>query len=108
LNIDYHHNNQPLVKVLHKALREKNFDTYKLYEESVTSRPPTTLRDVLQFNSSHSPVPLDSVEPVEAILKRFCTGTDIQTYRHTPLPPPLTPPLTTPHPRIPSSIIKNP
>ncbi|KAJ1437181.1 ferredoxin-dependent glutamate synthase [Ochromonadaceae sp. CCMP2298] len=71
---DYHHNNQPLVKLLHKALREKNYDVYKLYEESVTMRPPTTVRDVLQFSSARQPVPLESVESVEAIMKRFCTG----------------------------------
>jgi hypothetical protein len=87
------------VKILHKALREKNYDMYKLYEESVTSRPPTTLRDTLQFSSARTPVPLESVESVEAIMKRFCTGTD--TDRHIDHPH-----LPTPHPRIPSSIIK--
>lgn len=46
---DYHHNNQPLIKVLHQAIRTKDLDLYNLYEQSVKSRPPTALRDTLEF-----------------------------------------------------------
>lgn len=53
-------------------------DLYNLYEQSVTSRPPTTLRDVLQFVpaevSGRKPIPLESVESAESIMKRFCSG----------------------------------
>jgi len=45
-----------------------------LYEESVVSRPPTTLRDLLQFTKDREPIPLDQVESAESILERFCTG----------------------------------
>lgn len=72
---DYHHNNQPLVKNLHSAIRTGDLDLYKKYEEAVTSRPPTTVRDTLQFRKEgRTPVPLDSVESAEAIMKRFVTG----------------------------------
>ena len=47
---------------------------FKLYEESVVSRPPTTLRDLLQFTKDRAPIPLDQVESAESILGRFCTG----------------------------------
>jgi len=75
---DYHHNNIPLVKNLHKSIRNHDYDLFRLYEESVVSRPPTTIRDVLQFTkpeaSGRAPVPLESVESVESIMKRFNTG----------------------------------
>lgn len=71
---EFHHNNQPLVKTLHAAIRDEDRDLYKLYEDTVTSRPPTTLRDVLQFDSPRKPIALDRVESVESIMKRFCTG----------------------------------
>jgi len=75
---DYHHNNIPLVKALHKVISTKNLDLYNMYEQSVTSRPPTALRDMLQFvapeKQGRSPVPLEAVESAEAIMRRFVTG----------------------------------
>lgn len=75
---EYHHNNQPLIKTLHSAIRNHDADLYNLYEQSVTSRPPTTFRDTLHFVSAEKrgtvAVPLESVESVESIMKRFCSG----------------------------------
>lgn len=74
---EYHHNNQPLIKTLHAAIRDKEkADYYKLYEESISSRPPTTLRDLLQFNlhSGRPSIPLDEVEDVSSIVARFVSG----------------------------------
>ena len=71
---EFHHNNIPLAKTLHKAIDDNDFDMYKLYEESITTRPATTLRDILKFKEAREPVPLDEVEPIEDIMKRFCTG----------------------------------
>lgn len=70
---DYHHNNQPLIKTLHNAIRNKDASLYDLYEESVLSRPPTTLRDTLMF-AKRDPIPLEQVESVESIMARFCSG----------------------------------
>jgi glutamate synthase (ferredoxin) len=43
---DYHHNNQPLVKNLHKAIgmgkEGKQMELYKIYEDAIKARPPTT------------------------------------------------------------------
>lgn len=59
---EYHHNNQPLIKTLHSAIRTHDLDLYNLYEQSVRSRPPTTLRDALEFApSKRQPIPLDQV-----------------------------------------------
>ena len=46
---EYHHNNQPLIKTLHSAIRTHDLQLYNLYEQSVKTRPPTTLRDALEF-----------------------------------------------------------
>ena len=72
---EYHHNNQPLIKTFHNSLRQHDLNLYKLYEEAVKSRPPTTLRDTLELVKGVRPsIPLDDVESVESIMKRFCTG----------------------------------
>lgn len=70
---------QPLIKTLHSAIRTKDRqDLYDLYEQSVTSRPPTTFRDTLQFTPpekrGRQAISVDEVESVESILKRFCSG----------------------------------
>ena len=71
---EYHHNNQPLIKTLHQSIRNHDYNLFNLYEQSVKSRPPTTLRDTLEFNSNRKPIPLDQVESAEDIMKRFCSG----------------------------------
>jgi glutamate synthase (ferredoxin) len=69
---------KPLIKTLHTAIRTHKPDLYKLYEEAVQSRPPTTLRDLLKFvpieKSGRDPVSIDEVESVESIMNRFCSG----------------------------------
>ena len=70
---------QPLIKTLHTAIRTKDRqDLYDQYEQSVTSRPPTTFRDTLQFvpaeRRGRQAVPLDQVESAESIMRRFCSG----------------------------------
>ena len=49
---------------------------YKEYTALVNdqSRNLGTLRGLLGFKPAATPVPIDEVEPVEAILKRFATG----------------------------------
>jgi glutamate synthase (ferredoxin) len=72
---EYHHNNQPLIKTLHSAIRNHDRDMFRLYEQAVTSRPPTTLRDALKFTEGARPsIPIEEVESVERIMARFVTG----------------------------------
>jgi len=71
---EYHHNAPPLTKILHKALREKNVDQYKLFQESLKAAPLTVLRDLIDIKSDREPIPLDKVEPVEEVMRKFCTG----------------------------------
>jgi len=76
---EHHGWNPPMARDLHKALRSadvkgEGFDFYKTYMEVVETSPTTVIRDLLEIKSDRESIPLDEVEPVEAIMKRFCTG----------------------------------
>jgi len=71
---EYHMNSPDMAKALHKAVAGKEYDHYEVYKQYLEQRPPTALRDLLDFNSDRDPISIDEVEPVEEIVKRFCTG----------------------------------
>lgn len=71
---EYHVNNPEMSKTLHKAVRNKDIQLYDKYKTLLTDRPPTNLRDLLTISSMRQSIPLEQVEPLEAILERFCTG----------------------------------
>ena len=71
---EYHVNNPEMSKTLHKAVRGKDNTLYNKYKSLLEDRPLTNLRDLLKFSSDRVPIMLDEVEPIENILKRFCTG----------------------------------
>ena len=62
---------------LQHATREKRYDIFRQYTDRVDdqSRRLMTLRGLFELRAgSQPPVPLDEVEPVESILRRFSTG----------------------------------
>ncbi len=72
---EYHMNSPEMAKALHKAVADRtNYDHYDLYQQLLKQRPATALRDLLDFNSDRAPISIEQVEPVEEIVKRFCTG----------------------------------
>jgi len=71
---EYHMNNPEMSKALHKAVASKSFDHYQLYKQQLENRPVTALRDLLDFESDRTSIPLDQVEPAAQIMQRFCTG----------------------------------
>ncbi|MDG2615182.1 glutamate synthase large subunit [Thermoleptolyngbya sichuanensis XZ-Cy5] len=71
---EYHMNSPEMAKHLHKAVDAKSYDHYELYQKYLEERPLTALRDLLDFKSDRPSIPLDEVEPVSEIVKRFCTG----------------------------------
>ncbi|MBW4425710.1 MAG: glutamate synthase large subunit [Nostoc desertorum CM1-VF14] len=71
---EYHMNSPEMVKALHKALDGKNYDHYEVYKKHLQGRPVTALRDLLDFQGDRTPVPIEEVESVTEIVKRFCTG----------------------------------
>jgi glutamate synthase (ferredoxin) len=68
--------NPETVYKLQHATRTGQYGIYKEYTQLVNdqSRRLGTLRGLLDFKSDSRAIPLDEVEPVEAILKRFATG----------------------------------
>nr|WDB00571.1 glutamate synthase [Cavernulicola chilensis] len=71
---EYHINNPEMSKALHKAVRGYNAQHYESYRKLLFNRPPTALRDLLDFERDKKPISLDEVESVVEITKRFCTG----------------------------------
>jgi glutamate synthase (ferredoxin) len=71
---EYHMNSPEMAKHLHKAVDAKSYDHYDLYQKYLEERPLTALRDLLDFKSDRPSIPLEEVEPVADIVKRFCTG----------------------------------
>ncbi len=65
----------PLVAMLQHATRSNDYSTYKKfskYSDDQSTRD-CTLRGLFKFKDSNS-IPIDEVESVEDITKRFCTG----------------------------------
>jgi glutamate synthase (ferredoxin) len=72
---EFHLFNPESIHRLQKAVRNANYATFKEYARLVNEQAANlcTLRGLLELKSSES-VPLDQVEPIEAIMKRFKTG----------------------------------
>lgn len=67
--------NPKTIHLLQHAVRTGSFETYQKYAKDIDhpGQAPLTLRNLLTFRKGH-PIPIESVEPVESILKRFSTG----------------------------------
>ncbi len=71
---EYHMNSPEMSKALHKAVKTKEYNHYDLYKQYLQDRPVTALRDLLDFESDRESIPVEEVESVASIVKRFCTG----------------------------------
>jgi glutamate synthase domain-containing protein 2/glutamate synthase domain-containing protein 3 len=72
---EYHMYNPESVASLQHAVRSANYKLFKVYSSKVNdnSRQLCTIRGLLTFKAQ-KPVPIDEVEPVTEIVKRFKTG----------------------------------
>ena len=68
---EFHAYNPDVVQQLQKAVKSGDYAEYKTYSATVNARPVAMLRDLMQIRPGIAPIPLDEVEPLEAILKRF-------------------------------------
>ena len=68
---EYHMYNPDVIATLQHAVRTGNPADYRIYADHVDRRPPSALRDLLGLKPAAAPIPLDEVEPIETILKRF-------------------------------------
>ena len=73
---EHHLFNPETVYRLQHATRAGRYDLFKKYTASVDdqSRVLATLRGLFQLKPAAVPVPIDEVEPVSEIVKRFSTG----------------------------------
>ncbi len=73
---EHHLYNPQTIYLLQRACRENNYALYQEYSRLIYEQftQVATLRGLLDFRFAPEPVPLDEVEPVESICKRFKTG----------------------------------
>ncbi|MCC3499788.1 MAG: glutamate synthase subunit alpha [Microcoleus sp. PH2017_15_JOR_U_A] len=100
---EYHMNSPEMAKALHKAVAtfkaqingngngnaaevspaasgdarteaKTAYDHYEVYKKQLENRPVTALRDLLDFASDRPSIPIEEVESVADVVKRFATG----------------------------------
>jgi glutamate synthase domain-containing protein 2/glutamate synthase domain-containing protein 3 len=73
---EYHLFNPQTIAKLQHAVRQNSFATFQEYTELIDgqNRQLTTLRGMLEIKKADEPIPLEEVEPVASIVKRFATG----------------------------------
>ncbi|MBI3615074.1 MAG: glutamate synthase large subunit [Candidatus Omnitrophica bacterium] len=71
---ELHAFNPQVLDTLHTAVHTNDPADYKKYADLINHREPICLRDLLEFSPDRKPIPIDEVEPVEAIRRRFCTA----------------------------------
>jgi len=69
-NGEYHAYNPDVVQSLQKAVTSGSMDDWRIHSAQVNNRPAVALRDLLHLKSANS-IAIDTVEPIEDILKRF-------------------------------------
>lgn len=75
-NGEYHRFNPMTIHKLQQAVRSGDYALFKEYSALINQETQNrcTLRGLLELIPSDNPVPLDEVEPVESIVRRFKTG----------------------------------
>ncbi len=73
---EYHLFNPNTVFKLQHATRTGQYNIFKEYTELVNNQSENlaTLRGLFEFKQDNKSIPLDEVEPIENIMKRFSTG----------------------------------
>ena len=73
---EFHLFNPETVFKLQHATRSGQYAVYRDYARSVNdqSRKLGTLRGLFEFKKAGTPIPIDEVEPVSSIVRRFATG----------------------------------
>jgi glutamate synthase (ferredoxin) len=68
--------NPKTIHLLQKACRQNDYATFKEYTRLIDDQAErtATLRGLLGLRYAAEPIPLDEVEPVEALMQRFKTG----------------------------------
>ena len=70
-NGEYHMYNPDVIATLQAAVMSGDYEQYREYASLVNERPASCIRDLLKLEAGGPPIPIEEVEPVEAILARF-------------------------------------
>lgn len=62
-----------LIHLMQTAVATDSYSTFKKYSEALNKRPPINLRDLLDFKPAAKTVPVDEVESITSLRKRFIT-----------------------------------
>ncbi len=73
---EFHLFNPQTVHLLQYSTRMNDYNAFKKYSKAVNdqSEKAATLRSLLTFKRNRPSIPIDEVEPAEALYKRFATG----------------------------------
>lgn len=71
---EHHAFNPKTIHTLQTATRRNDYGLYRMYAEMANEERIGFLRNLFEFKSTNQSIPLEDVEPVESILKRFKTG----------------------------------
>lgn len=91
---EYHINSSDLAKLLHNAIgldktvsaatnrdelendgvQPASVADYEIFKKSLESAPLANIRDLIDFESDRESIPIEKVEAVDQIMRRFCTG----------------------------------
>ena len=63
-----------LIHILQSAVASDSYGLYRRYSQGLGEMGPVNLRDLLDFEPKRDPVPLDEVESITGIRKRFSSG----------------------------------
>jgi glutamate synthase (NADPH/NADH) large chain len=68
---DRHNFEGALIHMLQDAVNTESYAKYRKYSEAVRRQPPINLRDLLDFKTDRTPIPLDDVESITELRKRL-------------------------------------
>ncbi|MEM7010374.1 MAG: glutamate synthase large subunit, partial [Verrucomicrobiota bacterium] len=63
-----------LIKNFHTFVQDGDPDKYEQYVEDLKAQQPVALKDLMEFVPQGSSIPIDEVEPIENIRRRFTTA----------------------------------
>jgi glutamate synthase (NADPH/NADH) large chain len=68
-----HAHSAEAIHLLQDAVNRESYQTYKSYAQLIASAPPTSLRHLLGFRPGRTGIPIEDVESITEIRKRFVT-----------------------------------
>ncbi len=71
---EYHDYSPAVISKIHDAARSGKKSYYDSFKDEVNSRDKKMIRDFFDIKSDKKAIPLDQVEPIEDIFKRFATA----------------------------------